>query len=132
MWLYFQEVTCKCNKVYRLAIYDVQLPLWQKCNGLELLHWWRLRQKSYFCLLTWPKTIDKCNQWGIFSLNDCHSHEAINVKPSCDRSTRYIFRYFFEQCLLFQTCSFYCQKVFHSLLKMKIKRNSWLVNTRWP
>ena len=34
----------------------------KKCNGLELLHQWRFRPKSYFRLWTWPKTIDKSNQ----------------------------------------------------------------------
>ena len=43
----------------------------KKCNGLELLHRWRLRPKSYFRLSTWSKTINKSNQWAIFSLNDC-------------------------------------------------------------
>ena len=40
-------------------------------SGLELLHWWHLRPKSYFRLWTWPKTIDKSNQWAKFSLNGC-------------------------------------------------------------
>ena len=42
---------------------------------------------------------------------------AIDAKPLCHWSTRCIFRNFFEQCLLFQTSSFYCHKVLHSLLK---------------
>ena len=107
----------------------------KKYSGLELLHWWRLRPKSYFRLWTWPKTIDKSNQWAIFSLNGCQPRTdicAIDAKPSCHvRSTRCLFRYSFEQCL-FQTSSFYCQKVFHNVPKMKIKRNGRLVNIRWP
>ena len=67
----------------------------KKCNGLELLHWWRLQPKSYFHLWTWPKTIDKSNQWAIFSLNDCQprriymrsmrSHHVtyVGVRGSC-------------------------------------------------
>jgi len=42
----------------------------KKCNGLKLLNLWRLRPKSYPRLLTWPKTIDKSNQWAIFSVKD--------------------------------------------------------------
>ena len=42
---------------------------------------------------------------------------VIATKPSCHRSTRCVFQYFFEQCLLFQTSSFYCPKVFHRLPK---------------
>ena len=111
----------------------------KKCNGLELLHRWRLWPKSYFRLWTWPKTIDKSNQWAIFSLNDCQPRRIYmrsmrsHHGASCHvRSTRCLFRYSFEQGLLVQTSSFYCQKVFHSLPKIKIKRNGRLVNIRWP
>ena len=112
----------------------------KKFNGLELLNWRRLRSKSYFRLLTWPKTIDKSNQWAtFFSINDCHSPEEYSWSDRCeaasdviDRSTRCVIRYFFEQFLLIQTSFFSCQKLFHSLPKMKIKRNGRLVNIRWP
>ena len=55
---------------------------------------------------------------------DCHSNEGYRLRDQCEAMhrtchwwTRCVFRYFFEQCLLFQTSSFYCRKVFHSLPK---------------
>ena len=57
----------------------------KKFNGLELLNWCRLRSKSYFRLLTWPKTIDKCTQWAtFFSINDCHSPEEYSWSDRCE------------------------------------------------
>ena len=60
--------------------------------------------------------------------------KAIDAKPSyvIDRSTRCVIRYFFKQFLLIQRSFFSCQKVFHSLPKMKMKMNGRLVNIRWP
>ena len=64
----------------------------KKYSRLELLHWWRLRPKSYFRLWTWPKTINKSNQWAIFSLNGCQprriyvrsmrSHHVMSDRPA--------------------------------------------------